>query len=84
MTGRDMMDLQGNKGTAGKFKSYILVLYYICKLKCNLKKCFLKGIAFEAGVCRESTYQGYFGTGVVEDSNGYGGIIAAAHELGHL
>ncbi|XP_051168902.1 A disintegrin and metalloproteinase with thrombospondin motifs adt-2-like [Leptopilina boulardi] len=58
MTGRDMMDLQGNKGTAG--------------------------IAFEAGVCRESTYQGYFGTGVVEDSNGYGGIIAAAHELGHL
>ncbi|XP_051168914.1 venom metalloproteinase BumaMPs1-like [Leptopilina boulardi] len=42
------------------------------------------GLAFEGGVCENSALQGYISSSLIEDMNGYGGIVSAAHELGHI
>ncbi|XP_051157578.1 venom metalloproteinase antarease-like TtrivMP_A [Leptopilina boulardi] len=41
------------------------------------------GMAFTAGVCRHEDDK-YYSSGIVEDNNGFQGIIAAAHELAHI
>ncbi|XP_051168916.1 venom metalloproteinase antarease TserMP_A-like [Leptopilina boulardi] len=44
----------------------------------------LTGYAYRAGVCRSDITNKYTSSGIIEDSNGYDGILAAAHELAHI
>ncbi|KAJ8680508.1 hypothetical protein QAD02_016295 [Eretmocerus hayati] len=62
----------------------------LCNLEGNGRgkgayNCLTRGFAYRGGACTVNTDKRLmYSVGIVEDNGGYGGIIPAAHEVGHL